>query len=103
MGLGPNLLGSGSGGLDAKGHRSVRLVQLCEKILGIHELAAVGLSDRLEEQALLLRRNAEWFPVVTENGHFSPSEKACPSTMIVPSVTVPVAIFTFVILLAAVS
>jgi len=47
--------------LYAESHCSVRLVQFCEEIIGIHELATVCLSYGLEQHAFLLWRHAKWF------------------------------------------
>ena len=48
MRLVTDLLSSGSCGFYTKRHRSVRLVQFCEEVFGVYELAAVCLGYGLK-------------------------------------------------------
>jgi hypothetical protein len=68
-------------------------MQLCEQIVGVHELSPVRLRYRFDEHSFLGGRNAERLAILS-TVTVSPSAKACPSTTIIPWLTVPVAIFT---------
>jgi len=63
MRLLPNLAGRKSCGPYTEPHDSVRLIELCQQIVGVYELAAIRLRHRLEEESFLVGSDTKRFAV----------------------------------------